>query len=369
MHPVEIKYPRRVIIRKILLFFAKFLLSLLFRLKIEGLEKIPREGPLILAGNHVSALEAMILAAYSPRLVEFLGSGDIPFDPNYAWIAEAYGLIPVNRGNLDRAALRKSIDVLLQKGFLGIFPEGGIWSPAKMEAQTGVALISYKAKAPIIPIGFGGMQGAIASALKLHRPILTMRVGDIIQPLTINKGDDHKKRLQALANEILNAIDLLLPEDERQGAQSVRNEVFSLDITITKQNGNILSQEPFDLGLGSAYAHFMFTPVLQDVLVRNLKLPIKPLRNTDPIEDLLSFSAALDSILQYLDLNPGFFTYRFGMEEGLKIKQALEKLSILSKWAHQEEYNLHLVPIMYTIDTKGDPPSISLGGKHPGSMA
>ena len=129
-----IKYPRRVVIRKILLAIARVIIKLLTHFEVTGLENIPKTGPLILAGNHVASLEALLMAAYSPRLVEFLGTGDIPFDSAYAWITKLYGLIPVNRGNLDREALKKASDVLLQKGVLGIFPEGGIWNPAQMEA-------------------------------------------------------------------------------------------------------------------------------------------------------------------------------------------------------------------------------------------
>lgn len=81
---MKIKYPRRVVIRKMMLFFARLLLRLFTRLEIRGKENIPLQGPVILAGNHVAILEAVFLAAYSPRLVEFLGTGDIPLDPNYA---------------------------------------------------------------------------------------------------------------------------------------------------------------------------------------------------------------------------------------------------------------------------------------------
>jgi len=52
----------------------------------------------ILAGNHVAVLEAVMMAVYCPGVVEFLGNGDIPFDPNYAFIANSYGFIPINRG-------------------------------------------------------------------------------------------------------------------------------------------------------------------------------------------------------------------------------------------------------------------------------
>jgi 1-acyl-sn-glycerol-3-phosphate acyltransferase len=183
--PIDtLPYPRRRVARFVLRGAARLLIALLTRLKVLGMENFPRSGPLILAGNHVGVMEAVLMAALSPRQVEFLGTGDIPFDPNYARIVEAYGLIPINRGNLDRDAIQKSVDVLRQGGVLGIFPEGGIWDPARMEAQLGVALISQRANAPVLPIGFGGMRGALVNALKLKRPRLEMRVGELIPPAT-----------------------------------------------------------------------------------------------------------------------------------------------------------------------------------------
>ncbi len=134
------------------------------------MENFPRSGPLILAGNHVGVMEAVLMAALSPRQVEFLGNGDIPFDPNYARIVEAYGLIRVNRGNLDRDAIQKSVDVLRQGGVLGIFPEGGIWDPATWKRSLGWRSSASARTAPVLPIGFGGMLGALASALSSNTP-------------------------------------------------------------------------------------------------------------------------------------------------------------------------------------------------------
>jgi len=138
-HGYSIKYPRRVLIRKSMTGLGKLLLSLMADIQIVGKERLPEKGPIILAGNHVAVMEAVLMALYNPGLVEFIGNGDIPFDPNYAFIANTYGLVPVNRGNLDLKGLDMGLEILAQNGILGIFPEGGTWEPAQMQAQIGCA--------------------------------------------------------------------------------------------------------------------------------------------------------------------------------------------------------------------------------------
>ena len=202
-----VKYPRRVLIRKSMTALGKVLMTLLADVTVHGRENLPRKGPVILAGNHVAVLEAVMMAAYCPGVVEFLGNGDIPFDPNYAFIANSYGLIPINRGNLDRKGLQAALGVLNQNGILGIFPEGGTWDPAQMQAETGVSRLSYRTKAPVIPIGFGGVRGGLEKAFKLQRPKLVMNVGEIIPPVTLTDSNlSMKANLEQAANMIIETI-------------------------------------------------------------------------------------------------------------------------------------------------------------------
>lgn len=365
-----IKYPRRVVIRKILLAIARVIIKLLTHFEVTGLENIPKTGPLILAGNHVASLEALLMAAYSPRLVEFLGTGDIPFDSAYAWITKLYGLIPVNRGNLDREALKKASDVLLQKGVLGIFPEGGIWNPAQMEAQIGVALISQRTNAPIIPIGFGGIRGALPAALHLKKPKITMDIGRLIPAVILDQQTGSTKQvLQAAANEILKQIDLLIPPAEKQAYKQYIDHKYELEISVLGDRGNVDIPADLQVSHGSAYAHFLYSPVLLDALFRNLELPILPLMDMHPPMDLVQLRSAWQVILQYLDnTNSGFFTYRFGMEEGLAVQQALKELTHLLDWVMQNHYSLQLKAVHAYLDTKNNQQLQQNGGEFPTSM-
>lgn len=365
----SLNYPRKVLLRKSMLGLGKILLALLADVKIEGRQKLPEKGPIILAGNHVAVLEAVMMAVYTPGMVEFLGTGDIPFDPNYAFIANTYDLIPVNRGNLDQKGLQMALDVLKQEGILGIFPEGGTWSPAQMQAQIGVAWLSYKANVPVLPIGFGGIKGGLEKALHFKHPRLIMNVGEIMPPVTLADPDASlKSNLSLAANQILAEINTLIPEKDLRRFRRRVDETFELEIDLLSHETPLELPEEFKVRHGSAYARLMYNPTMMDVLVRNIDLPIKPLKTVYHQSNLKPVIRAWDAILDYLQENPGYFTYRFGVEIGLAVKEALLELRKLGEWANESGYALTINPIRYYQNANTGAQVIERGGCFPKSM-
>ena len=170
------KYPRRLIIRNSLRYFVRGLFPLLSRTHISGLEKFPKNGPLIVVGNHTGAMEVVLIATYSPKAPEFMGAVEMPWNGWMGKIIELYGLIPVHRGYTSTETMKTGVDVLRQGGLLGVFPEGGFWEPGKQKAQTGAAWLSYMAQAPVLPIGFGDTRGKMAEIFAGKRPAFDMGV-------------------------------------------------------------------------------------------------------------------------------------------------------------------------------------------------
>jgi len=365
----SLKVPRRVFTRKTIKFIGRTLLNLLADVEIIHQERLPRTGPIILAGNHTAAMEAVLMAVCNPGIVEFIGNGDIPFDPNYRLIANTYGLIPVNRGNLDRQSLQKGLDVLKQEGILGVFPEGGIWDPANMTPQIGIAWLSYQGDAPILPIGFGNMKNSLKKAFTLKHPKLIMHVGEKMAPVSIKDSKlSMKDNLKNAAAEILSAINALLPESELKIANHKVDESFQLEIKVNAGQMDIQIPAPMSVPHGSAYAHLMFNATMLDVLNRNLHLPIKPLKNIFRQTKLAPALNAWQSILNYLDRNPGFFTYRFGIDEGLAVKQALLELVRMGTWITKSGYALSINPIRRYRNSVTNALVIEQGGCYPKSM-
>lgn len=365
----SLKYPRRVLVRKGLTSLARLLLSLLTDVEINGLENLPDSGPMILAGNHAAVLEAVMMAAYSPGMVEFIGTGDIPLDPNYAFIVKAYDLIPINRGNIDRQGLKLGLNILEQGGILGIFPEGGTWDPAQMQAQIGVAWLSYQAQAPIIPIGFGGIKGGLQKALQFKQPKLSMNVGEVIPPVTLLDDEvSLKANFETAAKHILAEIKSLIPEDDLRHYRRRENLVYHLEVDIIAYNSEVVFPDHLQIRHGSAYARFLYNPTMMDVLIRNLRLPLKPLKQVYYQSNLTPLVKAWNAILLYLNENPGFFTYRFGVEDGLAMKKALIELCNLGKWAQESGYALSLTPIRRYRNTNTGAQVLEQGGCFPKCM-
>ena len=80
----SIQYPRRVIIRNSIRFLVRGLFPLISKTSISGLEKFPKNGPLIVIGNHTGVMEVALMGTYSPRALEFFGAMEMPWGAGWA---------------------------------------------------------------------------------------------------------------------------------------------------------------------------------------------------------------------------------------------------------------------------------------------
>lgn len=318
------------------------------RTSVTGRDHLPRTGPLILVGNHVAFIEVLLMMLHVPYLVEFMGGDDVPMEPTYAPFANTFGYIPINRGSMDRKGMKMALDVLAQKGVVGIFPEGGIWETTLKQARTGVAWLSSKANAPLIPIGFGGMTGAFNAALALKRPRLTMNIGPMIPPIREDvPGISRKQALVDGANLIMERVEALIPAEEKVTWGQVCDERFSLEVQVAQGDGAQVDIPPqFAIQEERALAKFFHRPVLLRTLARNLRLPVQPLQRITVEDDPQQIAAAAEAALEYLERrNPFFLTYRFGSDEGGAMRMGINQLLSLARWAAGNGYRLVVRPI------------------------
>jgi len=317
-----IEYPRRSFIRRVLKTLAKLLVRLLIEVKVEGEENFPKTGPYIVIGNHVSSLEPILMVIFTPHQLEYLGSGDIPIDPRMSFIANLYKFIPIMRGQIDQKGLISALEVLLQNGVLGIFPEGGIWEKNLKEPKIGLSWISYKSKASIVPIGFTGMNGALIKALQFKRPKVLVKIGNLLTYDEIFPNYVSLKTTMNIgAEKIMEKIAELLPsEDINNPVQTFPKELI---FNFIGDNG---IEERFEFAEQNYVSRMLEHPVIMDVFMRNLKLPVKVLTTRDKRVELNEVNIGINAIINYLGSNPGFLTYRFGVESGLKMLNGLQEL-------------------------------------------
>jgi 1-acyl-sn-glycerol-3-phosphate acyltransferase len=351
-----IDYPRRHVPRALMRLVGRTILPLAFRLQISGQQNFPKGGPLIVVGNHRAAMEAVLMAVYTPWQVEMLGAADIPHEQITQLMASVYGLIPVNRGNFDRTALIKALDVLKQGGVVAIFPEGGIWNAGRMAAHTGVAWLSYRAGAPVLPIAFSGTMGALGGAMRLERPRLTMRVGQVMPAARLPEDQPRKAYLQTFAEGTVEAIEALLPPDDLARQPGPLDERFELGVAVTKADGERESY-PEDLHIehAVALAELLHRPGIMKIFTSNLELPTAPLQHLDQEDDPGRLARGTASILDYLrDENPYLLSYRFGPEKAEAMRLGLEELLALARWAAEARLRLELRPVRRYTSAEGE---------------
>ena len=121
------------------------------RLNVEGTENIPKDGPLIIASNHLSLLDPPVIGVAATRKVHFMAKQEL-FVPILGDIYKALGAFPVRRGGADRAAIKHGIDILKGNKVLAIFPEGTRSKTGKLgKAEPGALMMASKAMATIVP--------------------------------------------------------------------------------------------------------------------------------------------------------------------------------------------------------------------------
>ena len=129
----------------------KVLFAIGLRLHVEGTENIPKDGPLVIACNHLSLLDPPVLGTAATRKVHFMAKEEL-FVPILGDIYKILGAFPVRRGGADRAAIKHGIDILESNQVLAIFPEGTRSKTGKLgKAQPGALMMASKAKATIVP--------------------------------------------------------------------------------------------------------------------------------------------------------------------------------------------------------------------------
>ena len=134
----------------------------LFDLTIIGMEHLPATGPAIIAANHTSVIDSFIVPAILPRNISYVGKAEYLDDWKTKHIFPALGMIPIDRsgGDAAMAALDTAASLLDGGQLFGIYPEGTRSRTGHLyKGRTGVARLSHRTGAPIVPTGLMGMRG------------------------------------------------------------------------------------------------------------------------------------------------------------------------------------------------------------------
>jgi 1-acyl-sn-glycerol-3-phosphate acyltransferase len=208
----------------------------LWRLELEGAERIPEHGGAIFAPNHLSVLDHFVLGAALPRRITFVGKAEYMDSWKTKYLFPALGMIPIDRsgGSAADGALNAAATVLGQGEFFGIYPEGTRSRDGKLHrGHTGVARLALRSGCPIFPVGLQGTLEVQPPDASMPRPFRMMRVR-VGRPIDTARYADRagdRMALRQITDEVMYEIRSLSGQDY-------------VDTYATKTSENLPSAEP-----------------------------------------------------------------------------------------------------------------------------
>jgi 1-acyl-sn-glycerol-3-phosphate acyltransferase len=216
-------------------FFGRIVLrsfyTLLTNTKIEGLENIPKEGPLLVLPNHLSNLDGPLVLGLYPHTLEMLGPRDFKMEPFKTLLMSVYGMTLIRRGYTDSEAVGSIIRHLRNGKHLLMFPSGGMWEKRDFSVKTGALYFSQLTQTPILPVGISGAYLQSHRTLTMHRPKLVLRFGEAMEP--VSKKGSKREREELLAEtsaELEKRMFALLEPEQKELYKRWQRESYAMEV-------------------------------------------------------------------------------------------------------------------------------------------
>jgi 1-acyl-sn-glycerol-3-phosphate acyltransferase len=202
--------------------FFRTVFSLYFRWKVYNPERVPLEGPVILASNHASYIDPPLVGAGVRRQINFLARDTIFKVPILASILRSWDVVPVDRDGGTGRGLKMILGRLEKGGAIILFPEGTRSRHGELNpARSGIGLTVIKSAAPVVPCRVFGTHRAFGPHMIIPRPRrLAVKYGNpmLFQELRAEAETCSKPRVkeiyQQVADEIMAEIALLEPSTD-----------------------------------------------------------------------------------------------------------------------------------------------------------
>lgn len=178
-----------------------------YRIRVRGLSRVPRTGPVVLVANHSTLIEPQVIFGVLPRRAVFLVKSELVTGVAGRALVRI-GQLPVRRRTADRTALTAAVGVLRAGGLLGVFPEGTRGSGDVAHAEQGAAWLVRATDAVVLPVATRGTLRPSGSGRRF-RPKLDVLVGKPFR-LTVPRGrsglgeatEEIRRRLADLVHEL-----------------------------------------------------------------------------------------------------------------------------------------------------------------------
>ena len=192
---------------------VKISTSLMCRIDAPDLQKVPKNGPLILYANHTGQIEIPLLYSHlQPRPLKGLAKIETWDNWFLHWVFDLWEAIPLRRGEADITAVRMSLNALKNNEILVIAPEGTRNKTGILKkAHPGVITLALRSGASLLPFVHWGGEKLLGNLKRLKRTDFHIRVGE---PFRLDPGDERvtKEVRQQMVDEMMYRLAAMLPE-------------------------------------------------------------------------------------------------------------------------------------------------------------
>jgi 1-acyl-sn-glycerol-3-phosphate acyltransferase len=221
--------------------------TLAFPTKVTGLEHLPKEGPAIIAPNHISFLDSVVLIGVLPRRITYVGKAEYMDSWKTRHLFPAVGMIPIDRtgGKASMAALDTAASVLERGELFGIFPEGTRSRDGLLhKGRTGIARLALRTGAPVIPVGIKGTDRIQPPGSSVPRPF---RRCEVTFGAPIQLGHYHERKGDAavfrnLTDEIMFEIAQLSGQTYVHRYADRSDRPPAVDVDLADEHRNIAGE-------------------------------------------------------------------------------------------------------------------------------
>jgi len=185
----------------------------MFRIEYNGVEKIPETGALIIAGNHSSYLDGIILGAMSKRSIHFMAKKELFKNKFLASFFRTLKAFPVDREKPSKSSISMALKILKNRNILGIFPEGTRYTESLGKPFYGVGFFSIKSGTPILPVAIHGPSKIAPKGKYIPRfSKIRVTVGDLILPPKVYDKKSEKNLIKDITYQTMNQLEMMLKD-------------------------------------------------------------------------------------------------------------------------------------------------------------
>lgn len=187
---------------------VRLLTPLVGRVRVEGLENIPGQGPFLLIANHQSYLDPILVQAIVPRPLHTMTKSTQFSDPITGRFLKALKAFPVRRFEIDPQAVRLTLRFLRQGHGVGIYIEGErTWDGRLQPPRRGTIRLLLKAGVPVVPCGVSGAYDVWPRwDRRLRRGTVRIRVGEPLHLPRLDRREERDERVDETAALIMGRL-------------------------------------------------------------------------------------------------------------------------------------------------------------------